>query len=178
MNYRVNKFRSAALLVAFAAAPLHAQSHSAIAGTSAPLAVISLTGGDVLFSAAVTLMLCGIPIILISIQLCFRHQREKMLHETIRSMIEKGVPIPPELFTKAEGGADAHSHLPRSETDLGMRLGRPHDLRNGILLLGIGFGTAIVGYTIGWIIVFLGLAFVVASMFEKKDKNDGQPPKV
>jgi hypothetical protein len=167
MNYRANKLRTAALLLAFAAAPLHAQSHSAIAGTSAQLAVIGLSTGEILISAAVTLMLCSIPIILISIQRFFSQQREKMLQETIRSMVEKGVPIPPELFTRTGGSAD-----------LGMRLGRHNDLRNGILMLGIGFGTVIVGYTIGWIAVFLGVAFVVASMFEKKDKNDGQPPKV
>jgi hypothetical protein len=163
MNKRANKFRNAALLLAFAAAP----SQSATAGTSAPLAVMGLSGFEVLISAAITVMFCSIPIILFIIQLCSRQQREKMLHETIRSMVEKGVPIPPELFAKAGGGAD-----------LGMRLGRHNDLRNGILMLGIGFGTVIAGYTIGWIVVFLGLAFVVASMFEKKDRNDGQPPKV
>jgi hypothetical protein len=167
MNIRVYKLLGLGLLPALAAAPLNAQSTSPMTETWGQLAILGLSGGEVLIGGAVIVILFSIPIILVSIQLCFRQEREKMLQETIRSMIEKGTPIPPELFTRAGAGGNS-----------GMLLGPRHDLRNGLLLIGVGIGTVIVGYPCGWIIFCLGLAFVVASLFERKDKSDGQPPKI
>jgi hypothetical protein len=162
MNIRFCKLLGLGLLEALAELPLNARSSSPITQTWGQLAILGIDGSEMLIAAVVVVVLCSIPIILVSIQLSFRQEREKMLQETIRSMIEKGTPIPPELFTRAGAGGNS---------------GTRHDLRNGLLLLGVGVGTLIVGYMCGWIIFCLGVAFVVASLFEKKNKSDGQPPK-
>src|SRR5258706_2251251 len=43
------------------------------------------------------------PVIILALFFYFRHRRNRMLHDTLRAMVEKGVPIPPELL--ASGGA-------------------------------------------------------------------------
>jgi hypothetical protein len=115
---------------------------------------------------------CSIPIVIVGFQLYFRHRKNQMLHETVRAMVDKGVAIPPEMFQKTEpensGVIFMGSEKPR----------RPrNDLRNGLLLIGIGLGAIIVAGKSGWIVFFIGVAFLVVSFFEKKDNNDVQPPK-
>ena len=86
-----------------------------------------------------------------------RLRRNRMLHETIRYMIEKGAPIPPELLQPPT------PPKPRN------------DLRNGILLIGGGIGLALAlsgkgghAYMIGFIAIFLGIAFLVVWKLERK----------
>lgn len=125
------------------------------------------------FTGALALMIpivgivmgCSIPVVIVGLLLYFRHRRNKMLHETVRTMVEKGVPIPPEMFKNT--GTEC------TESD---RTGRPrNDLRKGLILLGIGIGVVILTGKAGYIVLFLGVAFVVASFFEGKSGN--QPPK-
>jgi hypothetical protein len=40
----------------------------------------------------------ALPIGIVAIVLTFRHRRQKLAHETMRLMIEKGLPVPPELI--------------------------------------------------------------------------------
>jgi hypothetical protein len=108
---------------------------------------------------------CSIPMVIIGLLLYFRHRKNKMLHETVRAMVEKGVPIPPEMFKTG------------TESMEGCRTGRPrNDLRKGLILLGTGIGVVFLAGKVGYIILFLGVAFVVASFFE--EKSDNQPPKL
>jgi hypothetical protein len=44
-------------------------------------------------------------------------------------------------------------------------------------MTGIGIGMILFIGKPGWIVLFLGIAFLAASFFEKKNNNDGQPPK-
>jgi hypothetical protein len=112
---------------------------------------------------------CSIPIVIVGLQLYFRHRKNIVLHETLRVMVEKGVPIPPEMFKKPEQQSMEHD---KSDGK------RPrNDLRAGLILTGIGIGTVMLAGKAGYIILFIGVAFVVASLLEKKDKNDAQPPK-
>jgi hypothetical protein len=109
---------------------------------------------------------CSVPMVIVGLLLYFRHRKNKMLHETVRAMVEKGVPIPPEMF---KTGTEC--------TDSG-RAGRPrNDLRKGLILLCVGIGVVILAGKAGYIVLFLGVAFVVASFFEKKGDNQNQPPK-
>jgi len=59
----------------------------------------------------------------------FRHRRNKMLHETLRAMIDKGVPIPPELL-----GAPQENLPPR------IRSGVRNDFLIGLILIAVGLG--------------------------------------
>jgi hypothetical protein len=105
---------------------------------------------------------CSVPIVIVALAFYFRHRKNKMLHETIRAMVEKGVPIPPEMFKSA----DPVYKRPRN------------DLRTGLILIGIGSGLVFLHTSgAGFIVLFLGVAFLIASFFEKRNPNDEQPPK-
>jgi hypothetical protein len=111
------------------------------------------------------IMGCSVPMVIVGLLLYFRHRRNKMMHETVRAMVDKGVPIPPEMFKSAgnESTEDGRAKRPRN------------DFRNGLIFIGTGIGIVIFAGKAGWIILFMGVAFLVASMFEKK--NDQLPPK-
>jgi hypothetical protein len=109
---------------------------------------------------------CSIPIAIVAVVgliFYFRNRRNKMLHETLRAMLDKGVPIPPELFNKSESD---QTKRPRN------------DFRTGLILISLGAGVAIFNnHKAGFIVLFVGAAYLVASLLEKKSKNDQQPPK-
>ena len=114
---------------------------------------------------------CSIPIIIVGLSLYFQHRKNKMLHETVRAMVEKGVPIPPEMFKKAD-----RDFMERDKSDDK----RPHkDLRSGAILTGIGIGVVMLCGKPGYIILFLGVAFLVIGMLNlgKGNNNNDQPPK-
>jgi hypothetical protein len=90
-----------------------------------------------------------------------------MLHETVRLMVEKGVAIPPELLAK-----------PERKAPLRIR----NDARRGWILVGVGVGMlclALFGSrhgpptlgVLGFIPLFLGLAFLMISKVERKNKE-------
>ena len=109
---------------------------------------------------------CSIPIVIVALSLYFCHRKQKMLHETVRAMVEKGVPIPPEMFKNA-GSASAEERCARHSRG---------DLRKGVILTCVGIGIVFLVGKPGWIVLFLGVAFLVIASFEKKNKNDNQPP--
>lgn len=107
---------------------------------------------------------CSIPIVIVGLVFYYQHRKNQMLHETVRAMVEKGVPVPPEMFKHA--GGDNRVKRPRN------------DLRTGLLLIGLGVGTAIfMNNKAGFVVLLLGLAFLAASFLEKNNKNNQQPPK-
>jgi|SRR5271170_2967073 len=132
-----------------------------------------INGEDIKQSLAVMIpiiaivMGCSIPIVIVGLQLYFRHRKNIVLHETLRTMVDKGVPIPPEIFNKTEHEFMEHDKPKRPR----------NDLRSGLILTGIGIGTVLFIGKPGWIILFLGVAFLVIASLEKKDKNNDQPPK-
>lgn len=87
----------------------------------------------------------------------FRFRRNRMLHETLRQMIDKGVPIPPELIVPP-------GRMVRRKTW--------SDFRSGLVMLAVGFGAVIFLGRLGWIAVFVGLAFLITWLVEKKDNPD------
>jgi hypothetical protein len=92
-----------------------------------------------------------------------RSRRARMLHETLRLMIEKGQPIPPELLKFPDG------------------LRRPrNDLRNGLILIGVGVGLGVLllahadeDWPVALIPLLMGVAFLVARKLEPNP--NGQP---
>jgi hypothetical protein len=92
-----------------------------------------------------------------------RSKRAALLHETLRLMIEKGQPIPPELLQSPDG------------------LRRPrNDLRNGLVLIGLGLAVGIslfsqndADWPMAFIPLLIGAAFLVARKLEQN--QNGQP---
>jgi hypothetical protein len=93
----------------------------------------------------------------------FRNHRNKILHETLRMMIDKGVAIPPELILQRQ-------QMTRRRTR--------SDLRNGLMWLGAGIGIMFVYGKVGSIVALIGAAFFITWMVEKKDKNNDVPPAI
>lgn len=97
----------------------------------------------------------------VAIGVTARLKRNRMLHETVRMMIEKGQPIPPELLQPQET-----ARRPRS------------DLRTGLVLVAIGIGLCGLGLSIGsdkakisglgLIPILMGVAFLIAWKIEAK----------
>ena len=92
-----------------------------------------------------------------------RQKRSRMLHDTLRLMIEKGQPIPPELLQPTDP-----QRRPRS------------DLRTGLVLVSIGIGVGVMLLLIHhdeWpgalIPLLMGVAFLITWKIEA-NKN-GQP---
>jgi hypothetical protein len=97
--------------------------------------------------------------------LYLRHRRHRILHETIRTMLEKGVPIPPELLTTSDP-----TPLRRTRSDL----------RNALIMLGIGVGMLMVlrGMVgrLGVIPILIGVAFLITWYIERKNTNNSNGP--
>jgi hypothetical protein len=94
-----------------------------------------------------------------------RQKRSRMLHDTLRLMIEKGQPIPPELLQPTE---------PQRRTNC--------DLRRGLIWTGVGVGLAVsllvkhdddVPWPLALIPLLIGIAFLTTWKIES-NKN-GQP---
>ena len=107
-------------------------------------------------------------IAVIAIVFYFRHRRNKMMHETMRALIEKGVPITPELVESLKIKKNAPTAL-KSDP-------RPHnDIRLGLILVGVGAGVVIVAGKLGWIVLFVGAAYLAVGLFERNNSSN-QPP--
>ena len=111
-------------------------------------AVISIIGIVVTF---------GLPLVLVAVILFYKHRRQRMIHETIARLAEKGLPVPPELLNPPRRG---HSGL-----------------RGGMVLIGLGIGLAVFMYemqgswSIGLIPGLMGVALLIASAIEARGKG-------
>lgn len=103
---------------------------------------------------------CMVPIAIVSIIFYFRHRRLKMHHETMRAMIEKGMPIPPEMAAGARGD------LLLGSSDV--RPGRS-DVRSGLILIAVGAGLLMIAGKVGWILVFIGAARLVLWLIDSRN---------
>lgn len=110
----------------------------------------------------------GAPVAVVALFVFLRHRRNRMLHETLRAMVEKGVPIPPELI--ARGGL-ASTAL--SEVRPGYR-----DLRWGLVLVALGGGLFIVAGKFAFIPLFIGAALIavwaIGTITDKRKKTTVQ----
>ena len=99
-------------------------------------------------------------VVIFAIVLHFRNQRRRMLHETLRAMIEKAQPIPPELL---DGGIEAN----------GSRLARSahRDLRGGLVLLGVGIVLYGISGKWGLIPCVIGVALLIVWCFERWERS-------
>ena len=118
----------------------------------------------------------ALPVFIVAIVFYFHHRRNKLAHETIRAMIEKGMPVTPELV------AELRSKRPHGSGQGAV----PIPMRRGGLFPGLvlaGIGTALLltnsGHSMGgWIVLFIGVAFLVTWLVERQNQNNTQPPKL
>ena len=101
----------------------------------------------------------GCPIAIVAVVLFFRHRKNAMLHRTLALMIERGTPIPSELFT------------PESKK-------QPSDLRRGIILVMTGLGIALFfvarhdnNWGLGMIPLLIGVGHLIAWKLERKSQS-------
>ena len=99
----------------------------------------------------------GLPLLLVALVLFYRHRRQRMIHDTIAKLAEKGLPVPPELLE------------PRGRAQAG--------LRAGLVLVALGLALAIVfwnrgpGWTIGLIPGLMGAALLLAWKIENRARS-------
>ena len=121
----------------------------------------------------------SIPVLIVGLGLYFRHRRQKLLHETIRLMIEKGQPIPPELLN---GPAIPPEMMNNPWNVFPARV--RNDLRRGLIWVGVGLAL-LLGHVsgpglgnVGLIPLFIGLAYLITWAVERKSKgNEGNNDK-
>lgn len=98
----------------------------------------------------------GLPLLLVALVLYARHRRERLTHETIARLVEKGLPVPPELIDpprRAQAG-----------------------LRAGLVLVALGIALALYfqdrgpGWSVGLIPGLMGAALLVAWKIESKPR--------
>jgi hypothetical protein len=114
----------------------------------------------------------GLPVVLLVAIFYFRHRRNKMVHETVRAMIEKGMPISPELITQLASQSRGNGS--------GRQYYRSRRLLPGLVLTGVGLALLITGHWHskgGLIVLFIGLAFLLVWLIERNQSDDQQPPK-
>jgi hypothetical protein len=98
----------------------------------------------------------GLPLLLVGLVLYYRHRKDRLVHETIARLAEKGLPVPPELLQ------------PRSRAQAG--------LRAGLVLIAMGLALAIFfwgwgpGPAIGLIPGLMGLALLIAWKIENRSQ--------
>lgn len=70
--------------------------------------------------------LFGAPVLIVGLIMFFSYWKARSLHRTVRMMVERGQPVPPELFVENRTPARARN-----------------DMRKGVVLLMIGLGLII-----------------------------------
>ena len=104
-----------------------------------------------------------LPVVILAIVLFFKHRRLRLMHETLRAMIEKGMPVTPEVIAalKLQGN-------PRGP--------RMCYLLPGLIFSAVGVGLMINSGRGGLIPLLIGVAFLVAWQVDKRSTNADQPP--
>ena len=106
----------------------------------------------------------GLPVLLVAIILWFKHRKQRMIHDTIARLAEKGLPVPPELLTPAPPNRTA-------------------GLRGGLVLIGLGIALAIVlaevgaPWSIGLIPGLMGIALLISWAIEQFMAGESTGPK-
>ena len=101
----------------------------------------------------------GMPVAIVALVLVYRYRKNAMLHRTLAAMIDKGVPIPPELLQPDKP--------------------RKSDLRRGLTLIAAGAGLVVFfiadkdydAWGLGLIPLLIGVGYLIAWKLEEKKQN-------
>ena len=94
----------------------------------------------------------------------FAQLKARMRHETIRQMIEKGVPLSPELLQGLKG---------RSRLGARSSYDQHGYLFWGVILLAVGIGLLLVSGKVGWIVLLVGIAELILWNVDRNSQNNG-----
>jgi hypothetical protein len=123
----------------------------------------------------------GMPVAIMAIMFYTIHRRNKLVHENLRAMLEKGIPITPELVDSLKGKhSGAFNQIPFTDGYPFPKPSRSRHLLPGLILTGVGAALMINGRHFGGgelIVLFIGLAFLIVWFVERRDRNNDQPPK-
>src|SRR5437879_1877030 len=118
-------------------------------------------------SIVATVALVGLPLGIMALVLSFRHRRQKLAHETMRLMIEKGLSVPAELINPPPPVKPPRSDLRRGSVWLGSGLG---------LLIGIKMcfeNNSLWSFAL--IPTFMGVAYLVCWFVARNgERQNGQ----
>ncbi|MEK7685371.1 MAG: DUF6249 domain-containing protein [Verrucomicrobiota bacterium] len=141
---------------------------SATAGPQAPPKTPNSSRGAAR-AIPILLVVFGCPVAIVGLVAYFRARKQKQLHETLRAMIEKGVPIPPELLrspTPAGDASEAERDDPRTA------------LRQGLFLVALGVGICVWlliessdSWGLGFIPFLIGVSFLAEWRLEKRNPS-------
>jgi hypothetical protein len=135
-------------------------SHS---GDDIPAMVIPIVG-------IVFLTIFGAPVLIVAVIMYFGFSRNRMLHRTVRMMVEKGQPVPPALLAPPPPAVRQRS-----------------DMRRGVVLLMVGIGLIVFfgavndweggSWALGIIPFLIGLGYLLVWKLEdRKGRTDNPPP--
>jgi len=121
----------------------------------------------------ILLIVFGCPVVIVGLVAYFRARKQKQLHDTLRVMIEKGVPIPPELLrppiTVGEVSEADKDDDPRTA------------LRQGLFLIALGLGICVWlfikssdSWGLGFIPLLIGLSFLAEWRIEKAKPSNSK----
>lgn len=102
-----------------------------------------------------------------------KHRRQKTANETLRALIEKGMPLTPELI-------DSLKQLQSPDEDAFDK--RYNDFKAGMVLVATGLGLCWMGVNAGLVILSVGLALLVCAAIiawsrAKSNKSSESSPK-
>jgi hypothetical protein len=122
--------------------------------------------------AVVMMSVFGAPVLIVGLLLYFGFSRNRMMHKTVRMMVEKGQPVPAALLNPPP-------HVRKRS-----------DMRRGVILMMIGLGLALFfgavndwengAWTIGMIFFLIGVGYLLVWKLEGRGdaeaKADNPPP--
>jgi len=121
--------------------------------------------------AIIFMTVFGTPILIVAVIMYFGFSRNRMMHRTIRMMVEKGQPVPPALLAPPPPAQRQRS-----------------DMRRGVVLMMVGIGLLVFlgavndweggSWAIGLIPLLIGVGYLIVWKLEggTKPKPDNPPP--
>ena len=100
----------------------------------------------------------ALPLALVAIVLYYKHRRNRMIHETVAALAQKGLPVPPQLLDPPRRSGSA-------------------SLRAGMVLVALGVALAFffaghgLGWSIGLIPGLMGAALLAAWKIESRQQS-------
>jgi hypothetical protein len=139
------------------------QGPSVHSGSDVPEAVIPLV-------AIIFMTVFGAPVLIVAVIMYFGFSRNRMMHKTIRMMVEKGQPVPPALLAPPPPAQRQRS-----------------DMRRGVVLVMVGLALMLFfaavndweggAWALGIIPFLIGVGYLLVWRLEgQKPKSDNPPP--
>jgi Domain of unknown function (DUF6249) len=111
--------------------------------------------------AIVFVTLFGAPVLIVAVIMYFGFSKNRMMHRTIRMMVEKGQPVPPELLAPLPSAPPQRS-----------------DMRRGVILVMVGLGLMLFlgaandweggAWAVGLIPLLIGVGYLLVWKLERK----------